>query len=150
MNNPANEWREEFAKTLSQKVRYFCGEGQYEKGSQEQQAYIDGVETAIGMMYIDLTGTPKTEGMLQNLTTLTTAIKEAECCLCKDKGVIELIEEAKREAMEESDDLLDDMWGLICNVNGGIVENERPEWYGAFLRIREKYFKYITPNPPSH
>jgi len=56
---------------------------------------------------------------------------------------IEKIQQAlaeERERMVEKDDLLDDMWGLICNVNGGIVEKERPEWYEAFLRIRAKYF----------
>jgi len=46
-------------------------------------------------------------------------------------------------AVEEKDDLLDDMWGLICNVNGGIVEEEKPEWYEAFLRIRNKYLSQL-------
>lgn len=32
------------------------------------------------------------------------------------------------------------MWGLICNVNGGVIEKEKEEWYQAFLRIRTKYF----------
>lgn len=50
-----------------------------------------------------------------------------------------------KERVKEKDDLLDDMWGLICNVNGGIVEDEKPDWYEAFFRIREKYFKQITP-----
>lgn len=45
-----------------------------------------------------------------------------------------------KERVSKKDDLLDDMWGLICNVNGGIVENEKEEWYQAFLRIRTKYF----------
>ena len=54
----------------------------------------------------------------------------------------EIVEKDKRETrwkLERKDDLLDDMWGLICNVNSGIVEKEKPEWYKAFLRIREKY-----------
>ena len=50
-----------------------------------------------------------------------------------------------KEREAKKDDLLDDMWGLICNVNGGIVEDEKPDWYEAFFRIREKYFKQITP-----
>lgn len=37
-------------------------------------------------------------------------------------------------------DVAHDMWALLCNVNGGIVEKERPEWYSAFLRVRERYF----------
>ena len=56
----------------------------------------------------------------------------------------ELLKEAvAEERVSGKDDLLDDMWGLICNVNGGIVENEKPEWHTAFLRIREKYFNTL-------
>lgn len=71
MNTPDTEWEsvDEFAQKLSEKVRYFCGKGQYEENSDEQKAYIDGVETAIGMMYIDLTGTPKSKGMLDSRDT---------------------------------------------------------------------------------
>jgi hypothetical protein len=47
------------------------------------------------------------------------------------------------QGVKNSDDLLDDMWGLICNVNGGIVEKEKPEWYEAFIRIRTKYFNHL-------
>lgn len=46
--------------------------------------------------------------------------------------------------IEEQDDLLDDMWGLICNVNGGIVEEEKLEWYEAFKRIRDKYHTHLS------
>ncbi len=65
-------------------------------------------------------------------------------------GILALFEESihqaiaeDRERMREKDDLLDDMWGLICNVNGGFVEKEKPEWYEAFLRIRDKYFSSL-------
>ena len=44
----------------------------------------------------------------------------------------------------EKDDMLDDMWGLICNVNGGFLEKEKPEWYEAFLRIRKEYFALLN------
>lgn len=47
------------------------------------------------------------------------------------------------KALSRGDDLLDDMWGLICNVNGGIAEEEKEDWYKAFLRIREKYHNYL-------
>lgn len=55
---------EEFANKLSSSIRYSAGKGQYEAFPDCQDAYLDGVETAIAMMYIDLTGTPKTKGML--------------------------------------------------------------------------------------
>jgi len=58
--------------------------------------------------------------------------------------ISETLKEAVR-VIDRKDDLLDDMWGLICNVNGGIVEKERPEWYEAFKRIREKYFSQLGP-----
>ncbi len=62
-----NDWREEFAKELSEKVRFYAGKGQYHDDEVSQKTYLDGVSTAIAMMYIDLTGTPKTKGMLQTL-----------------------------------------------------------------------------------
>lgn len=55
---------EEFATQLSKSVRYSSGRGQYDAFPDCQDAYLDGVETAIAMMYIDLTGSPKSEGML--------------------------------------------------------------------------------------
>ena len=57
--------------------------------------------------------------------------------------------ESLAQGQRDADDLLDDMWGLICNVNGGIVENEKPEWYGAFKRIRAKYFNHLDTLSPS-
>jgi hypothetical protein len=57
----------EIVSMLSQCIRYFTGKGQYEEGSEEQKAYLDGVETAIGMMCIDLIGTPKTVGILSQV-----------------------------------------------------------------------------------
>lgn len=71
MNKPIPERVEEFAKNLSASVRKFAGYGQYPDDGVEQKAYRDGVETAIGMMYIDITGTPKTSGMLVPLLTET-------------------------------------------------------------------------------
>lgn len=55
---------EEIARTVSQSVRMYCGKGQYDAWPDCQDAYLDGVETAIGMMYLDLTGTPKSQGVL--------------------------------------------------------------------------------------
>ena len=42
------------------------------------------------------------------------------------------------------EDLLEEMWGIICNVNNGNLSDERKEWFDAFLRLREKYFKYLN------
>lgn len=56
--------RENFVRDLSESVRYFANVNQYPIDSDEQKAYLEGVQTAIAMMYIDLTGTPKSEGML--------------------------------------------------------------------------------------
>lgn len=50
----------------------------------------------------------------------------------------------KEEVPNITDELLDDMWGLICNVNGGRIEDEKEDWYKAFLRIREKYHLYLS------
>jgi len=86
-------------------------------------------------------------------------MREALGCICKNLAPASahfkdcplgnchqaLAEERERVVGVEKDDLLDDMWGLIYNVNGGIVENEKPEWYEAFLRIREKYFNSRDP-----
>lgn len=62
---------EEFAKELSEKVRYFANVNQYPDESDEQKAYLEGVQTAIAMMYIDLTGTPKEEKELNLKLTYT-------------------------------------------------------------------------------
>lgn len=59
-----NKSVEEFATQLSKSVRYSSGRGQYDAFPDCQDAYLDGVETAIAMMYIDLTGGYKSEGML--------------------------------------------------------------------------------------
>lgn len=61
------EWKEEFVKELSYKVKYFCC-GQYEEHSVEMDAFQSGVSTAIGMMSIDLLGGVKSKGMLELYT----------------------------------------------------------------------------------
>ena len=67
---------EAVAKDLSKGVRFFSGYGQYEKGSPESEAYLNGVETAIGMMFIDLTDSPKSKGVI---TQDRTQLIEAAC-----------------------------------------------------------------------
>jgi hypothetical protein len=58
---------ERIARAISQSVRMYCGKGQYDTLHDCQDAYLDGVDTAIGMMYLDLTGTPKSKGILAHL-----------------------------------------------------------------------------------
>lgn len=79
------DWIANFAKEISTSVRYFCGKGQYEENTLEQKAYLDGVETAIGMMYIDLIETPKNKGKLSTLIEQTR--KEEQ------DRIVEMIEE---------------------------------------------------------
>ena len=74
MTTTIEERVEAFTKELTKKVRHMAGEGQYTEEPERRSAYLDGVETALAMMYIDLTGTPKTKGMLH--TALTTIAQE--------------------------------------------------------------------------
>jgi hypothetical protein len=85
-----NEWREVFAKEFSEKVRFYAGKGQYPDDEVSQKTYLDGVDTAIAMMYIDLTGTPKTKGMLQNLLDT------------RDAQIVEKVEETDFFAWDEN------------------------------------------------
>jgi len=91
-----------FAKELSEKVRYFAGKGQYDEEPERRSAYLDGVETAIGMMYIDLTGTPKSVGMLQNL--LSTAHSQGV-----EEGITYI---ANNQGWEETEDVYREHFGL--------------------------------------
>lgn len=55
--------------------------------------------------------------------------------------------------IKQAEDLLDDMWGLICNVRRGNLELEDEQWVKAFERIRTKYFNYmdneLSPKAPN-
>ena len=55
---------EETAKAIIAKVRYYATSHQYPDNSAEAKAYREGVNTAMAMLYIDLTGTPKVKGFL--------------------------------------------------------------------------------------
>ena len=46
-------------------ARYMSGYGQYEKDTPEHKAYLSGVATATTILYIDLEGTPKTNGFIK-------------------------------------------------------------------------------------
>ena len=55
---------EETAKAIIEKVRYYATSHQYPDNSAKAKAYREGVNTAMAMLYIDLTGTPKVKGFL--------------------------------------------------------------------------------------
>jgi len=55
---------EETAKAIIEKVRHCATPHQHPDNSVEAKAYLEGVNTAMAMLYIDLTGTPKVKGFL--------------------------------------------------------------------------------------
>ena len=55
---------EETAKAIIEKVRHYATPHQHPDNSAEAKAYLEGVNTAMAMLYIDLTGTPKVKGFL--------------------------------------------------------------------------------------
>ena len=61
---PSVEETEETAKAIIEKVRHYATPHQHPDNSAEDKAYLDGVNTAMAMLYIDLTGTPKVKGFL--------------------------------------------------------------------------------------
>lgn len=66
---------EEFINELMTRARYVKG-NQYPDGSEEYKAYQTGFESALAMVYIDLTGTPKSQGMLRTLLAQKNAAVE--------------------------------------------------------------------------
>ena len=61
---PSVEETEETAKAIIEKVRHYATPHQHPDNSVEAKAYLEGVNTAMAMLYIDLTGTPKVKGFL--------------------------------------------------------------------------------------
>ena len=61
---PSVEEAEETAKAIIEKVRHYATPHQHPDNSAEAKAYLEGVNTAMAMLYIDLTGTPKVKGFL--------------------------------------------------------------------------------------
>ena len=55
---------EEVAEKLNEGTLYMAMPNQYPENSVEKIAYADGVKTAAAFVYIDLTGTPKSKGIL--------------------------------------------------------------------------------------
>ena len=71
---------EEVAEKLNEGTLYMAMPNQYPENSVEKIAYADGVKTAAAFVYIDLTGTPKSKGILtqrdnQAYTSLVEGIK---------------------------------------------------------------------------
>jgi len=114
-NKVKTEGVERFIKELSDKVRYFASDGQYEKDSPEEKSYLDGVNTATAFMSIDLLGTPKSKGMLSTFAEKV------------HKATLEDVLEFLGEDMKEEDDFVE----VVVSTN-----NERQ-------RIRD-YIKTLT------
>ena len=54
--------------------------------------------------------------------------------------IVKALTEAQKESKES--DMLEESWGIICNVEG----DQRQEWNDAMYRFRERYFKFIYAN----
>ena len=72
MNNPHQALIEEKVAELIEKVKSINSECAFE--AEEKFAYQQGFQDAIAMFYIDLTGTPKTKGTIQD--TIDTVVAE--------------------------------------------------------------------------
>lgn len=46
--------------------------------------------------------------------------------------------------LERINDIVDTMWGIICNVSEGNWNEQNDEWQEATVRIRKKYFEYLN------
>lgn len=116
LNTIIEEERCRFAKELSQSVRYFCGKGQYEENSDEQKAYLDGVETAIGMMFIDITETPKSKGLFTTAMQRAYEVGREENPLKGERRrIIEQIREERDAYWKERVEAKDEYWGKKYN-----------------------------------
>jgi hypothetical protein len=127
---------EKFATELGEKVKYFSGQGQYEIDSIENKAYKDGVDTAIGMMYIDLTGTPKTDGMLKKFANSIQQQTREEahktengyCCACDYD--IAVMEEKIKQTREEVIKVIENEMSY-CGV---LESNEKRRGYDIAIK----------------
>jgi DNA primase len=87
---PSVEETEETAKAIIEKVRHCATPHQHPDNSAEAKAYLEGVNTAMAMLYIDLTGTPKVKGFL---TTYAETQRLALLTELRDCGLLEEKEE---------------------------------------------------------
>jgi len=77
---------EETAKAIIENVRHCATPHQHPDNSVEAKAYLEGVNTAMAMLYIDLTGTPKVKGFL---TTYAETQRLALLTELRDSGLLE-------------------------------------------------------------
>ena len=77
---------EETAKEIIDKVKYYAICNQYPDNSEEAKAYLEGINTAMAMLYIDLTGAPKAKGFL---TTYAKTQRTALLTELRDSGLLE-------------------------------------------------------------
>lgn len=90
---------EEFTKELVKRTTYVTGEGQYGNDGDSKDAYRHGFQDALCMVVIDLTGSPKTEGMLSRYGK---ACREEEhSAWMKGKRCIACGEEKEADALSE-------------------------------------------------
>ena len=89
---PSVEETEETAKATIEKVRHCATPHQHPDNSVEAKAYLEGVNTAMAMLYIDLTGTPKVKGFL------TTYAETQRLALLTELRDCELLEETGNRA----------------------------------------------------
>ena len=73
---------EETAKAIIEKVQHYATCHPYPNNSAVAKAYLEGINTAMAMLYIDLTGTPKVKGFLTTYaevqrTALLTELRES-------------------------------------------------------------------------
>lgn len=50
------------------------------------------------------------------------------------------MEQSYKEGQKSKDDLLEEMWGIICNVSGSDWTKQNEMWQEAAKKAREKYF----------
>ena len=96
---PSVEEAEETAKAIIEKVRHYATPHQHPDNSAEAKAYLEGVNTAMAMLYIDLTGTPKVKGFL------TTYAETQRLALLTELRDCELLEEESTSGLDDALDI---------------------------------------------
>ena len=59
------------------------------------------------------------------------------------RSIIPMCSPAPPVEVDNVHDVLQDMWGLVCNVSGGNWEDQSPDWQKAASRIRDNYHQIM-------